>query len=433
MSSVLFEHADILLRGAAGWSTLKDAFLGVRGDRIDYIGADAPAGDYERRKDLRGKLLMPGLINCHCHSPMVLLRGIGAGLPLQEWLFHAVFPIEAKLTADEIGAASRYAALELIAGGTTSFSDMYFFPEETAAAVEEAGLRANLNRLVQSFDDHERPEDNTMIKESLALHDRYDGAAQGRIKVDFCIHAEYTCKPQIVRAYSELCRARGGRMHLHLSETEREVSDCVERYGKTPVEWFAELGTFDSPTLAAHCVWVNESDRAILREKGVTAVHNPTSNLKLGSGFAPVRELLDAGVNVALGTDGTASNNNLNLFEEMHLAAIMHCGYHRDPTRISAGEVLDMVTVNGARAQGRDDTGELAVGKKADLIALRMDGPHLYPNFDTPALLTCSAQAADVCMTMVDGKLLYEDGAFLTLDADRIRADMRAAVKKLYG
>lgn len=239
-------------------------------------------------------------------------------------------------------------------------------------------------------------------------------------------------EPHIVRAYSELCKAHGGRMHIHLSETQREVDECIARYGKSPVAWFEELGTLDSPTAAAHCVAVSDEDIAILKRYGVNVIHNPTSNLKLGSGFAPVRKLMDAGINLALGTDGAASNNNLDMFEEMHLADIMPCGYRHDPTEVSSAEVLDMATVNGARLQGRSDTGVLAVGKKADIIALDLDKPHLYPNFDTPALLTCAAHSSDVVLTMVDGKILYENGEYKTLDREKVFYEARAAVKRLY-
>ena len=430
--SILLEHAELLLRDAAGYRTLHDGYLGIRGSVIDYVGESAPEAPYARHLDMRGKLVMPGLINCHSHIPMVLMRGIGSGLGLHEWLFETIFPIEDRLVREDVAAASRFALLEMIAGGTTSFSDMYFFPDETVRAVAEAGVRANLNRCVQCFDENQTVEENHQIKESLALFEQYHGAENDRIRIDFSIHAEYTCKPRIARAYSALCAERGARMHLHLSETEREVRECIERYGVTPVAWFEQMGTFDSPTAGAHCVAVAAEDRAILRAHHVSVIHNPTSNLKLGSGFAPVREMLDEGINVALGTDGAASNNNLNLFEEMHLAAIMHDGYHRDPTLISDTEVLDMATVNGAKLQGRDDVGVLAVGKKADLIAIDLSRPHLYPVFDTPALLTCSAQAGDVCMTMVDGKILYENGEFLTLDAEKIKAQMRAALARLY-
>ena len=428
----LLKGADILLRKENGYETLHGAYLGVDEAKIDYIGEEKPEKAYDLEKDMSGRLLAPGLINCHSHIAMTLMRGIGSGLPLQDWLFKAIFPIEDKLVREDIAAASRFALIEMIAGGTTSFSDMYFFPEETVWAVEEAGIKANLNRCVQCFDENQTVEQNTQIPQSVELFEKYHNAENGRIRIDFSIHAEYTCKPHIVRAYSELCKAHGGRMHIHLSETQREVDECIARYGKSPVAWFEELGTLDSPTAAAHCVAVSDEDIAILKRHGVNVIHNPTSNLKLGSGFAPVRKLMDAGINLALGTDGAASNNNLDMFEEMHLADIMPCGYRHDPTEVSSAEVLDMATVNGARLQGRDDTGVLAVGKKADIIALDLDKPHLYPNFDTPALLTCAAHSSDVVLTMVDGKILYENGEYKTLDREKVFYEARAAVKRLY-
>ena len=430
--SILFENCDLLLRGEDGGYSTLHGFLGVRGDTIDYIGTEKPTGEYEEHKSMEHKLLMPGLINCHNHSPMVLLRGVGSGLPLREWLFDKVFPIEDRLVPEDIAAGSRLAILEMLASGTTSFSDMYFFPAETVAAVAEAGMKANISRCVQCFDENQTVEQNTQIPQSVELFEKYHNAENGRIRIDFSIHAEYTCKPHIVRAYSELCMAHGGRMHIHLSETQREVDECIARYGKSPVAWFEELGTLDSPTAAAHCVAVSDEDIAILKRHGVNVIHNPTSNLKLGSGFAPVRKLMDAGINLALGTDGAASNNNLDMFEEMHLADIMPCGYRHDPTEVSSAEVLDMATVNGARLQGRSDTGVLAVGKKADIIALDLDKPHLYPNFDTPTLLTCAAHSSDVVLTMVDGKILYENGEYKTLDREKVFYEARAAVKRLY-
>ena len=428
----LFTNADLLLRKNGIYETLRGACLGVEGDKIIYIGRDRPEERYDTVKDMTGKLLMPGLINCHSHIAMTLMRGVGSGLPLHEWLFDTIFPIEDRLIAEDVAAASRYALLEMIAGGTTSFSDMYFFPTTTAEAVAEAGIKANLNRCVQCFAEGQTVEQTYQIPESIALYEQYHNTENGRLLIDFCVHAEYTCKPNIVKAYSEMCRERGGRMHIHLSETAREQRECIERYGKTPAEWFESLGTFDSPTAAAHCVAVTESDMDILRAHGVSVVHNPTSNLKLGSGFAPIRRMWDKGINVTLGTDGVASNNNLNMFEEMHLADIIHDGYHNDPTHIKSSWVVDMATVNGAKLQGRDDTGVLEVGKKADIIALDLSKPHLYPNFDTASLITCSAQASDVCMTMVDGRILYENGVFLTLDEEKVRFHMKKAVERLY-
>lgn len=427
----LLKHCDILTLEQGTWRTRKDAYLGVDGDTICYLSEQAPAEPYDEEKSLRGKLVLPGLINCHNHSPMVFLRGIGSDLNLQDWLYQYIFPTEAKWTDHGVRVASELALLEMIACGTTSFSDMYYHSEQTVLAAIDAGIKLNVCRSTQG-----RPElafaDNVDCKEGVALFDRWHNAANGRIRVDFCIHAEYTNTPDTIRAYSELCRQKGARMQLHLSETSTEQEACIAKYGKTPAELFDSLGTFAVPVTAAHCVWVTDSDIELLKARGVSPVHCPSSNMKIGSGFAPVQKMLDRGLNVTLGTDGAASNNNLNLLEELHLASIIHNGYLHDPTVMKPGDLLRMATVNGAKAQGRSDTGELKIGKKADLIAIDFDKPHLIPALDYPAMLTYSVQDSDVCLTMVDGKILFENGEYKTLDAERIKAEARLALKELY-
>lgn len=428
----LFKNADILLYENGIYNVIKNAFLAVDGEKISYIGKDRPEGEFDTVKDMSGKLLMSGFYNCHNHCPMVLLRGVGSDLPLNEWLFNKVFPIEDKLTADEIYAGTNLALLEMLASGTVSFSDMYFEPQVTAKAVAEAGIKANLTRPVQSFDPNEEAKDSFRIAQSIELYDEWNNAADGRILIDFSIHAEYTCTEKIARAYSEECNKRGGLMHIHLSETVKEHNECKEKYGKTPTQWFNDLGAFDSRAFAAHCVTLEDSDMEILLKKGVHVVHNPTSNMKLGSGFARVQKMLDMGINVALGTDGAASNNNLDMMEELHLASIIHNGYNQDATIMNADTVIKMATLNGAVLQGRNDCGEIKVGNKADIIAISLDKPHLRPIIDEKALITYSAQSSDVCMTMVDGKILYENGEYLTLDKEKIYYDIEKAVKKLY-
>lgn len=428
---LLLKHCDIL--AGEDFRCLKDAYLGIDGDTIDYIGTERPAAAYDQEKDMSGKMLLPGLINCHGHTAMVLLRGIGSDLPLQEWLFEKMMPVEDRLTAQDIKAGNALALLEMIATGTTSYSDMYF---ETMTAVEnaaESGIKANLCRPCQAFSKEDSYAQNRRAAESIQLFKDCHGMENGRIRIDFAIHAEYTNFPHIVEAYSADCKALGGRMQVHLSETVREHEECVAKYGKTPARWFYDLGTFDSPTAAAHCVAVTEEDLQLLLEKGVSPIHNPSSNMKLGSGFAPIPRMLDLGLNVTLGTDGAASNNNLNLFEEMHLASTLHNGFTHDPTLMKPAQVLAMATRNGAKLQGREDTGVLEVGKKADLIALDLQRPHLYPNLNPLALVAYAAQGSDVVLTMVDGKILYENGEFLTLDADKIMYEAKAAVKHLYG
>ena len=427
----LLKNCDIL--SGADLTLIKNGFLGVDGDTVCCLGNQRPKEAYDEEKDMGGALLIPGLVNCHTHSPMTLLRGVGSDLPLQQWLFDKVFPIEDRLTKEDIRAGSLLAILEMLSTGTTSFSDMYFEPWVTIEAVGEAGMKTNISRPVQSFDPSERPEDNEKIQESLALFEEYNGAFGGRVLVDFCVHAEYTCTERIVRAYADLCRGKGGRMHIHLSETKAEHEACKAKYGKTPARWFYDLGALDENAFAAHCVYLEESDDELFLEKGVSVVNNPTSNMKLGSGFAPIPRLLGKGINVALGTDGAASNNNLNLMEELHLASVIYNGYTGDPTVMKPVETFRMATINGAKLQGRRDTGELAVGKKADIVAISMDGPHMMPAFEPLSTLAYSAQGADVRMTMVDGKILYENGEFKTIDAERVRWDVRAALKRLYG
>ncbi len=429
---ILFENADILLRSGEKFTVAESSFLAVDGDRISYIGDQRPDGDFDEVKDMSGRLLMPGLINCHNHSPMVLLRGVGSDLPLQQWLFDTVFPIEDRLTVEEIKVGSELALLEMIAGGTVSFSDMYFEPQTTIQAVADAGMKANITRPVQSFDPNETPEQSYRIKESLELYDKYNNSFDGRVLIDFCIHAEYTCTETVAKAYIDEVNARNGNLHIHLSETRKEHDECVEKYGKTPAEWFDSLGGFDSSAFAAHCVWLSESDMELFRRKGVSVVHNPTSNMKLASGFAPVPQMLDMGINIALGTDGASSNNNLDMLEEMHLASVIHNGRTLDATVMNADTVLKAATVNGAKVQRRESCGELKVGNKADIIAISLEAPHMVPTLDKKALLTYSAQSSDVIMTMVDGKILYENGEYKTLDKERIYFDVKKAIRKLY-
>lgn len=427
----LLKNADILLQSAGVWSTLQKACLGIDGNKIAYIGQEEPEG-YDQVKDMAGHLLMPGLYNLHTHTSMVLLRGLGSDLPLERWLKEAMFPVEAKMTEEDIDVGSRLAMMEMLACGVVSFTDMYDFPRITAREIEKAGMKANLNRPILSFDENEPYEKNFRVAESVEFFKDCNGMADGRIAVDYGIHAEYTSHPEIVRRYAEDCKRAGARMHLHLSETEKEHEECKQRNGgKTPARYFYDLGVLDNPTIAAHCVMVEPEDIEILREKGVTAVHNPSSNMKLGSGFMPIMDLFAKGVNVAIGTDGAASNNNLNLMEEMHLASVIHNGYHKDATIVKPGEVLMMATANGAAAQGRADCGALEVGRRADIVAIDLSAPHLMPRYDIPALLTYAAQGSDVAMTMVDGKILYEKGEFKTIDAEQVRHDVAAAAARL--
>lgn len=433
MSTMLLSNADILIYKDSSWFVIKRGFVGIQGDRIDYVGQERPMVRYQEEKELSGHLVMAGLYNMHTHTPMTLLRGLGSDLPLDRWLHEAMFPVEARLTPADISVGTRLAMMEMLASGVVSFSDMYDRTHVTAEEVIRAGMRANLNRPILGFDPTETYEASIRARESLRFYDEWNGAGDGRIIADFSIHAEYTSFEHLVRPYAADCLKRGARMHLHLSETVKEHEACKARYGKTPTRWFLDLGVMDNPVIAAHCVAVEPADMDILARQGVSCVHNPSSNMKLGSGFMPLKDLLERGINVAIGTDGAASNNNLNLFEEIHLASLIHKGHSGDPTVIKPDDLLLMATRNGAIAQGRSDCGELAVGKKADLIALDMHKAHLMPAHDIPALLVYAAQASDVDMTMVDGKILYEHGNYLTIDTDSVFNDLEASVARLFG
>lgn len=428
--SILFTNAKIVATKNGEFEILNDAFLGVDGSKIDYIGNKRPQKTYTTEKNMYNKLLMPGLANCHGHTAMNLLRGIGSDLSLMDWL-HLIWPIEDKMRDEDLVYGMEMSILEMLACGTTSFCDMYMRPIITQKCIEESGMKANLTRVMIGGDNSTDYKSFPNRLESLEVYKNFNGAFENRLHIDWCVHAEYTIADKIAENWSNEIQQIGGRLHIHLAETKSEQEQCIQRRGKTPTQWFNDLGFFNIPCYAAHCVWVTDNDIAIMKEKGVSPVHNPSSNLKLGSGFAPIPKMLEMGLNVALGTDGSASNNNVNMFEEMHLASIIHNGLSGDPTLMTPSQVIKMATINGARLQGRPDTGSLEVGKKADIIALDLDAPHLVPDYDTLALITYSAQGSDVCMTMVDGKILYENGQYLTMDKERIFYDFKKSCQYL--
>ena len=382
---------------------------------LDETGADVV--------DCGGNLLIPAFYNTHCHAAMTLFRGYGEDLPLHRWLNEKIFPAEELLTRKSVYVATKWAIAEMLRRGIASFSDMYMFEDAVADAVLETGIKANLARSLVSFDPTVDPKTDSRLAEAIALAKEYHMAADGTLKIDFSLHAEYTNLPHYCAYVGRYAKEHGLLMQLHLSETEEEHEACIKRHGKTPSAFFADLGVFDTPTSAAHCVWLSEEDIAILAEKGVTAVHNPVSNLKLGSGVMQLRKLLDAGVNVALGTDGVASNNRLDVLREMQTAAILHKGISRDPACLVASELLPLATENGARAQGREDCGRLAIGARADLTLIDRHSIHNLPTYDDHAMLAYSAESADVRMTMVDGRILYRNGEYTSIDEERLRRE----------
>jgi 5-methylthioadenosine/S-adenosylhomocysteine deaminase len=400
-------------------TVLKNAYVGIDGGKITYVGTTPIAsGGSAAVIDGTNKVLMPGIVNAHTHLPMVLLRGFADDMDLQTWLFERIFPAEDKMTEEMVYTGMQLALMECIASGTVSATEMYFFPWYTAHAVIESGIKANICRVFMG------DETDTQMKESLSLIEGYHMNDNGRIRVDACVHAEYTSSPSVWERAAQLAANQNLRMQVHLSETAREHNECIGRYGMTPAAVLDKHGLFSVPVTAAHCVHVTNEDMALLAARGATAVHNPVSNLKLGSGTARVRAMRDHGLNVALGTDGTASNNSLDMFEEIKTAAILHSG--ENP--LTAMGALRLATRNGAVSQGRiNEMGQISVGMDADLILLDFNKPHLTPLHNPVSSLAYSARGSDVCLTMVRGKILYKDGEFFTIDRERVLHDARSA------
>lgn len=394
-----------------------NAFVGVTDGKISHVGKSAPQEKPQQIIDGTGMVLMPGLINCHTHLPMSLLRGYADGYDLQTWLNDYIFPREARLDGRAVKAATLLSIAECLRFGTTSVSDMYNFCDEIAQAVDESGIKANISRGILLFDDEFDVETYPPCVEMMQLHEKWHGHDDGRILAEVSIHGEYTSDYRLWDALSEYAINNHLGMHVHLSETKSEHEQCLGRSGLTPAQVLNCHHVFDTRAMAAHCVHIDEEDRRLLAAHHVTAVHNPVSNLKLASGCADVTAMIRAGMNVALGTDGASSNNNLDLFEEMKAASLMAKALHSDPMALPPAAVLTMATVCGAKAQGRErECGQIRVGMDADLIMLDFTQPHLIPCHDVMSNLVNCARGSDVVLTMVRGKILYFAGKFPTID-----------------
>ncbi|MGO5021849.1 amidohydrolase family protein [Lawsonibacter sp. LCP25S3_G6] len=422
--SVLFQHVTVLTMDPAQ-PLLKDAYVAVEGTTIASVGTQRPQGEFDRVVDGKGQVLMPGLINCHTHVPMTLMRGYGGGHDLQHWLSDYIFPAEAKLDERAVAAGAALGLAEMIATGTTCIVDMYMKTGTIAQQVMDAGISANLSCGGLYFGDPKdfSPDKCTDCRNQQELMQQWHGAGDGQILVDASIHGEYTSSAPLWQWTADFAQKNKLGMHVHISETKLEHEQSLERHGKTPLAVLDQYGVWERGGTAAHCVWVSDEDMAIMAQKHVTAVHNPVSNLKLGSGVARVPQMLKAGVNVALGTDGVSSNNSADLFEEIKLAAMLHKGVSRDPMAVTARQALEMATVNAARALGRN-TGVVAPGKVADLILVDFNRPNLIPCHDVEENLVFAARGGDVSMNMARGKIIYEKGEFFTLDLEKIRSEV---------
>ena len=401
-------------------------WVGVRDGRVAYVGDAAPAGEeaarYGEVYDGRGKLLCPAFYNAHAHAPMTLLRGYAENLPLQAWLNDMVFPFEAKITPEDCYWGTLLSCAEMARYGCVSFSDMYYHMEEGARAALDAGIKMNLSDSLLAFNGEGL--DDLPVKGNLdRLIRDVQGAGDGRIVVDCNIHAEYTSNPRAVADLAAYAKEHGLRLQVHVSETRLEHEECKQRHGLTPAAYMEAHGIFDSPTTAAHCVWLEDKDFDILKKHNVSVACCPASNLKLASGYANIPKMLEKGINIALGTDGAASNNNLNILQDIYLFGVVYKGFYHDSTLLTPAQVLHTATRAGALSQGRTDCGKLAVGYKADLCVIDTDTPQFTPMTDAACNVVYAAQGADVRLTMVDGEVLYRDGEFKTIDIEKVKAE----------
>lgn len=417
------------------FKVLENMFLQTREDKIVYIGTTMPekTSADEEVYDGKGKFLMNGFYNTHCHVPMTILRGYGEGLSLQDWLFTKIFPFEAKLTPEDVYWTTKLGAMELISSGCASISDMYFHIESEAKALDESGIKANICNGVTSFDPDEDLAGNRGWNETWSLLDSVkNGKFSSRIKVDMGLHAEYTNNERVAKLIAEGAKNAGLGIHAHLSETAKEQAECAERHnGQTPAQFMKAAGVMDCPAQFAHCVYVTEEDEEILKKAGSFLIHNPSSNLKLGSGIAPVKRWVEKGLKVCIGTDGASSNNNLDMMEEIHIAALLCRGATKDANAVSAADIVKMATVNGALAQGRKDCGAVKVGNKADIIVFDLMKPNLQPDFDTLANVVFSAQSSDIVMNMIDGRVVYRDGNFAFINKEEVYNEVNERLSRI--
>ena len=425
------QQADIIIKNGtiltldSENSIFENSYLCIRGDSISEIGTGNPAlSKAEKIIDARGGLILPGLVNCHTHAAMSLFRGLADDLPLMEWLNNYIFPAESKMDGEFVYTGTMLALAEMIMSGTTTFCDMYLFEEEVAKAARKAGVRSLVGEVLYDFPspNYGPVEKGLKYTESLIQKWRDDPLVSIAVEP----HSLFTCSPKLLTASNELALKYNVPLIIHVAETLTEVDEIKEKYGKTPVKHLDSLGLLGPYLIADHCVHLEAPDIKTMAAHGVKVVHNPESNMKLASGIAPVPEMLARGLTVGLGTDGCASNNNLDLFSEMDTAAKLHKVNMLDPTVMNSITVLRMATIQGARVLGLQDiTGSLEVGKKADVIVIDTHKPHLTPMYNATSHLVYAARGSDVRHSIINGQPVMEDRKLLTLDLAEIIARAR--------
>lgn len=411
---------------------VEKGLIAVENDVIAYVGkeADAPSIRAEETIEGHGKVAMPGLVNCHTHLPMTIFRGVAEDQELGRWLRETIWPLEAKLRPGDVYDGALLGCLEMIKSGTTCFADMYFHEDMVARAVERAGLRAVLASGIIEAGDMERGE--RLLREGVEFARRFHGFADGRVRVCLGPHTVYTCSPNLLIRARERASELNIGMHIHLAESKETVKSVKKKYGFTEVALLESLGFLRSDVLAAHCIYLSDEEMRLLAKRGVKVAYNPVANMKLAMGVPKIRDLVGLGVTVGIGTDGPASNNDLDMFDDVRVGALLQKVFYMDSTVLPARSVLEMATIGGARALGLEGSvGSLDVGKKADVVLVDFERPHLTPVHDFYANLVYSARGSDMDTVVVDGKVLMEGGEVRTLDEEEVRVRAREAALDL--
>ncbi len=415
----LIKNIDAYIDG----KILEDTSILIDGKEIKQVGGETEELSVDNVIDGKGMLALPGLVNTHTHVAMTLFRSYADDVALMDWLQNHIWPAEDNLNYDFVYWGTQLAFAEMIRGGTTAFCDMYMFMDAVANAAKDTGMRGNLSRGLAGVS----PNGEEALADNVAMYHEWHGAENGLLRVMLGPHAPYTCPSAYLEKVVAAAEKDNIEIHIHLSETKGEVEKCNELHGMSPIALMEKIGVFSRPTLAAHCVHVDDHDMDIMAKYKVRVAHNPRSNLKLASGVAPILKMREKGITVGLATDGASSNNKLDMFEEMQFAAQIHKGVNYDPFAINAQEAVELATKEGAKAIGYNNLGELKPGYLADIILIDRSGYHWQPRYNQVSLLAYAANSMDIDTVFINGKLVMRDKELLTIDIERVYSEVAKA------
>jgi len=426
----LIKNVDVITLDAAG-AVLHNSVIAVDGKTLVGVGDAPPDFAPDETVDGYNHVALPGFFNAHCHAAMTYERGWAEDLPFPRWLNEKIWVAESALKPDDVYWGAALAACEMLRGGCVAFNDHYFYMDRVAEVVEQAGMKAGLTWCVFGLGDDKEVGAN--LDGTLAFIDRWQGRAEGRLRLLLGPHSPYVCPPDFLARVAQIAKERGLTVHLHAAESPEQVENSLRAHGRTPIAHLEALGLFDVPCMAAHCLLVSDADLDILARRNVTVAHTPITYMTLAMGVNNLARFSDHGVNVAIGTDGPGSNADMDMLAALRQTVILQKHEQRTPEALPGDVALRMATQNGARAMGFPDTGVLAPGRAADLILIDADKPHLLPRHNLVANVVHSAKAADVDHVMVDGRWLYKKGQLLTLDEEKIKAEAERGAFRLVG